>query len=92
MKYEHSFKWVHLSDLHYRTQNKSFNSQELKRQLPQYLSSKITSADALILTGDYRFGPDKEDNPQSVADYIREIARALGIPHKKYISSRVIMT
>lgn len=77
------FKWVHLSDLHYRTQNKSFNSQELKRQLPQYLSAKIKSADALILTGDYRFGPDKEDNPQSVADYIREIARALGIPHTK---------
>lgn len=55
------FKWVHLSDLHYRTQNKSFNSQELKRQLPQYLSSKITSADALILTGDVVIGFSQQD-------------------------------
>lgn len=74
------FKWVHLSDIHFRPQkDNGFNTTELKSSLPQYLRSHVQSADALIITGDYRFAPDKEDNPQSVCDFIKQLCEALDL-------------
>ena len=73
------FKWVHLSDLHFQAnipQDSGFNSVELKSKLPEYLS-KIQGVNALIITGDFRFAPSKEEDPKRAAEYIREIAEAL---------------
>ncbi len=78
------FKWVHLSDLHFRSLLESgFNSTELKDKLPPYLETRIQDADALIITGDYRFAPDKEENPQNVGDFIKDIARSLKLDFAK---------
>ena len=78
------FKWVHLSDLHLRSLLESgFNSTELKEKLPPYLESHIQDADALIITGDYRFAPGKEENPQSVGDFIKRIAKSLKLEPTK---------
>lgn len=78
------FKWVHLSDLHFRSLLESgFNSTELKEKLPPYLESHIQDADALIITGDYRFAPDKEENPQNVGDFIKKIAESLKLEPSK---------
>lgn len=78
------FKWVHLSDLHFRSSADSgFNSTELKQKLSPYLESRIQNADALIITGDYRYAPDKEENPQNVADFIKKIAEALKLGPEK---------
>lgn len=78
------FKWVHLSDLHFRSlQDSGFNSTELKEKLPLYLRSRIQNADALIITGDYRYAPDREENPQNVGDFIRKIAEELKLGPEK---------
>lgn len=78
------FKWVHLSDLHFRSLvDSGFNSTELKEKLPPYLESRIQNADALIITGDYRYAPDKEENPQNVGDFIKKIASALKLEPEK---------
>lgn len=77
------FKWVHLSDMHFRISDKGgFNDTELKKKLPEYLQSYVHSADALIITGDFRYAPEKTDNPQSVCDYIRQLYSALGLDSK----------
>lgn len=83
------FKWVHLSDLHFQPQSSlkgNFNSNELKKKLPRFLSSKISNTNALIITGDYRFAPNKDENPTSVVEYINKLAGALNLE-----SSRVYL-
>lgn len=81
------FKWVHLSDIHFRISNVGgFNDTELKSKLPQYLKSHVQSADALIITGDFRYAPDVTDNPHSVCDFVKELYEALGLD-----SSRVFL-
>ncbi len=78
------FKWVHLSDIHFRAASKDgFNSTELKKLLPQYLHTHILPVDALIITGDFRFAPDNEDNSQSVCDYIKQLYEALDLEANK---------
>ncbi len=78
------FKWVHFSDLHFRSFIESgFNSTELKEKLPPYLESRVQDADALIITGDYRYAPDKEENPQNVGDFIKKIAGSLKLEPTK---------
>lgn len=78
------FRWVHLSDLHFRSLlENGFNSTELKRKLPEYLKSQVQDADALIITGDYRYAPDKEKNPQNVGNFIKKLAESLKLDNTK---------
>lgn len=71
------FKWIQISDVHFRTKDKEhFNSTQLKDELLNKLK-KIKDINALLVTGDFRYAPDKENNPKNVADYIRELASNL---------------
>lgn len=82
---ESIFNWVQISDVHFRTRDKThFNSGLLKEELLKELK-KINDIDALLLTGDFRFAPDSENNPKTVADYLREIAGNLSIDISKIL-------
>ncbi|MHB8130804.1 MAG: metallophosphoesterase [Mobilitalea sp.] len=83
------FKWVQISDVHFRAKDKDkdkeyFNSGLLKEELLNELK-KVKNVDALLVTGDFRFAPDKENNPKAVADYLRKIASNLGIDISKVL-------
>lgn len=77
------FKWVQLSDIHFRTKGKeSFNSGLLKERLLRKLN-ELGDVDALLVTGDFRYAPDEEDNPANAADYLKKIVANLGIDMSK---------
>lgn len=79
------FKWVQISDVHFRVKEKGdFNSGLLKDELLEEFK-KIKGVDTLLVTGDYRFAPDKENNPKNVADYLKDLANNLGIDVSKVI-------
>lgn len=81
------FKWVQVSDIHFRTvenEMANFNTSELKRELLIFLK-KITGVDALLVTGDYRYAPDRENNPKNVADYLKQLGNSLSIDSSKII-------
>lgn len=80
---ECAFKWVQISDVHFRT-SEYFNSEELKSELLQE-AKKIENVDALLVTGDYRYAPDNEKNPKNVAKYLIELAKNLGVDNEKII-------
>lgn len=79
------FRWAHFSDIHFQTKKAQFNTKELRDKLPEYLASIDGDFDALIISGDFRYAPDKEENPQKVADYILSLARSLRIEDGKKI-------
>ena len=72
------FRWVHISDIHFQTKNKSFNTKELIEALPPYLSQKIVDkVDALILSGDFRYAPEHTENTAKVIEFIKELVNSL---------------
>ena len=83
------FKWVQFSDIHFQTKNASFNTKELRDKLPKFLESSddAKKIDAMIISGDFRYAPEKEENPQKAVEYIKQLATALKI---KDISKSVI--
>lgn len=78
------FKWVQLSDIHFQNKNAGFNSELLRESLPNYLEENVKDCKALILTGDYRFAPDREENPKRVANYILTISNKLHVEGRVY--------
>lgn len=81
------FSWIQLSDIHMRKYNDNMDAIQMKEKLPRYIKELGTTYDAIIFTGDYRYAPDGENNPQKVADYISECADSAGIKDK----TRIIM-
>lgn len=80
------FRWVHFSDIHFQVKDVTFNTTQLREKLPQYLKENIKEdVDALIFSGDFRYAPEKEENPQRVIDYIRNIAAAVSITDMKKV-------
>lgn len=77
---------IHLSDIHFQTKVSTFNTKQLKERLPCYLKSLNGQFDVMIITGDYRFAPDKEDNPTKVVEYIKKIASSVNIESKNIIT------
>ena len=71
------FRWIHLSDIHFQTKNVSFNTQKLREKLPEFLAGLDGNFDAMIITGDFRYAPEKENNPQKVVDYINLLCEKL---------------
>lgn len=78
------FKWVQLSDIHFQDKKAGFNSEVLRKSLPKYLKDNIKDCNALILTGDYRYAPDNEENPKRVANYISTIANNLHVENRVF--------
>lgn len=80
------FRWLHFSDIHFQTQNTAFNTKQLREKLPEYLSRNIKDkVDALIFSGDFRYAPEKEENPQRCAEYIKHLAESVNITDTKRI-------
>lgn len=73
------FRWAHFSDIHFQTDNATFNTKQLRESLPRFIKDNINNCDALIISGDFRFAKEKEENPQKVVDYIKVLMDALGI-------------
>lgn len=80
-------KWLQLSDIHFSLCTMGVDSHLLKRQLINYLQAEIGKVDWIFLLGDFRYcGNPKE--PDSVLEWIRQIAEAVGIQN---LSERVCM-
>ena len=54
-----------------------FNTQKLREKLPEFLAGLDGNFDAMIITGDFRYAPEKENNPQKVVDYINLLCEKL---------------
>lgn len=81
------FKWVQISDVHFRAKddkNEYFNSGLLKDKLVDELK-KIKDVNALLVTGDYRYAPDNENNPKNVAEYLKNLAASLSLTPPKVV-------
>lgn len=80
------FRWLHLSDIHFQAGQTTFNTKQLRDKLPEFLKKKITyDIDSIIITGDFRFAPEREANPQKVIDYIKKITDAVNISDMKKV-------
>lgn len=73
------FRWAQFSDIHFQTKSPCFNTKLLRDDLPSFLEENVAKCDAMILSGDFRFAKDNEDNPQRVIEYIGQLMRSLGI-------------
>lgn len=74
---ENIVKWIQISDIHYQLKTQNFNTKQLREKLVGYLKGLKESVDVLILTGDYRYAPEGEENPTGVVEYIRDVAGAI---------------
>lgn len=72
------FRWVQISDIHFQPFGEGFNTNRLREKLLEILRT-IKNIDALILTGDYRYAPLDDKDPKPVAEFIRQIADAVGL-------------
>ena len=73
------YKWLHMSDIHFQTKEKSFDSSQLQEELVEFLSKEINNVNALFISGDFRFAKDGECNPQKVVEYTKRCASALNL-------------
>ena len=80
------FSWVHLSDIHFQPKDESFNDVRIRKTLPDYLRKINPRCDTMIITGDYRYGPTKEQTTAAdVGDYISELSTALELTNDKIV-------
>ena len=77
---------IQLSDIHFQTKVSTYNTKQLKDKLPSYLKQLNGQFDVMIITGDYRFAPDKEENPAKIVEYIKTIATSVNIEPKNIIT------
>lgn len=77
------FKWLHMSDIHFQTKEKSFDSARLQEQLVKFISEEINGVDVLLISGDFRFAKEGECNPQKAVDYTKRCAAALKLTEKQ---------
>lgn len=74
------FKWIHLSDIHFQPITDSFNDARIRSTLPDFLKEKCEQCDSIIISGDFRYAPQKEEtNANQVIDYIRQIAELIKV-------------
>lgn len=72
-----SFKWVHISDIHYKVNNEDFINEQRKSKLIDKLNT-LHNVDALILSGDFRYAPSG-GNVSATVKYILSLAQSLKI-------------
>ena len=79
-------RWLQISDIHFQPKKKTeiqeiehFNNKQLKEKLPKYLTELGEEFDFLICSGDYRYAPSKESNPQNAVQFIHKIAETIGV-------------
>ena len=80
------FKWIHLSDIHFQPITDSFNDARIRSTLPDFMKDKCEQCDSIIISGDFRFAPKKEEtNADQVIEYIRQIAGLLKVTDENVI-------
>ena len=79
-------RWVQLSDIHFQTKTPTYSTKQLRDKLLVYLKKLTGHYDAMLITGDYRFAPEGEENPTKVVEYIRELARSMKLDVKNIIT------
>lgn len=80
------FRWLQFSDIHFQTNITSFNTKQLREKLPDFLKKEVKNdIDAIIITGDFRYAPEKEENPQKAVEYIKQLASAVKITDMKKV-------
>lgn len=76
------FKWVHISDLHFHNGNRD-DVKMMRDALPKKME-EIQDANALFITGDFRFAKQASDEDvNNAVKYIKELAEALRIDIKQ---------
>ncbi len=76
------FRWLHLSDIHFQTKEKTFNSNQLQEKLIEFLP-QIEDINALFISGDFRYAKEGESNPQKAVEYTKKCASALKLTEKQ---------
>lgn len=76
---EKIIKWIQFSDIHFQTKEPDFNTKQIREKLPEYLKTLKNSVDVMIITGDYRYAPEREENPINVVEYIIKLAESLKV-------------
>jgi adenine C2-methylase RlmN of 23S rRNA A2503 and tRNA A37/predicted MPP superfamily phosphohydrolase len=79
---------VHLSDIHFKTKNESSSNEQIRDALLEYLQEihEKRNCDAVFITGDFRYGPDKNDTTsQAVIDYVKQIANVLKLKENQVV-------
>ncbi len=80
------FSWIHLSDIHFKPKGETFNDVQIRKTLPKYLTKFQSQCDAIIITGDYRYAPKKEETTATdVCNYIKSISDVLQVENEKII-------
>lgn len=82
-------RWIQISDVHFQTKVKSFNTGQLRSKLPEYLNkikNETGAIDTLIITGDYRYAPEGEVNTTNVYDYILKLADSISVACNKIVT------
>ena len=80
------FSWMHLSDIHFQTKTEKCNDKLIRKNLPKFLKELHPSCDAIIITGDYRYGRKKEEtSATNVYDYIKSISSAINVKDEKIV-------
>lgn len=78
-------RWLQLSDIHFQTKITTYNTKQLQDKLPNYLKG-LGKFNVMLITGDYRYAPDGEENPAKVVDYIRDLADSINIKNDKIVT------
>ena len=80
------FRWLHLSDIHYQSEDESFNDTQIRNSLPEFLKKNNIECDVIIITGDFRYAPRKEAaSNEEVIKYITNISSKIYIEDSKII-------
>ncbi len=80
------FKWVHMSDIHFQSADEGVQTEFLRKKLSEYLKKEIQGCNALLLSGDYRYAPSGEENPKKCSDYIKSLAKNLGLANDQIVA------
>ena len=79
-------RWVQLSDIHFQTKTPTYNTKQLRDKLPSYLKKIGGQFNVMLVTGDFRYAPDKEENPAKVVEYIKDLARSINIETQNIVT------
>lgn len=82
------FSWIHLSDIHFQFKGETVNDALIRQSLPEFLGSISGNEkyDAIIITGDFRYAPRKEQTgPDKVYEYIKTISKELNVDDRNVI-------
>lgn len=81
-------RWLHLSDIHFASNLDGATTIQIRDKLVEYLSKNEIKADCLFITGDFRYAKTQKDTQEAadaVAEYIKKIAKTVGVDNVKKI-------